>query len=65
MIESRIEEAMVAGAFDNLPGAGKPLVSTENAFEAMSGDALAHRILKNAGCAPAWVEQGKAIRYSP
>ena len=38
-------------------GAGKPLAPTENAFEAMSGDALAHRILKNAGCAPAWVEQ--------
>ena len=23
---------------------------------------VAHRILKNAGCAPAWVEQGKRIR---
>uniref|UniRef100_A0A7S4BSZ6 DnaJ homologue subfamily C member 28 conserved domain-containing protein n=1 Tax=Chrysotila carterae TaxID=13221 RepID=A0A7S4BSZ6_CHRCT len=55
---------MVDGAFDNLPGAGKPLPTDENVFEAISGEALAHRILKNAGCAPPWVERGKEIRVS-
>ncbi len=53
---------MAAGAFEALPGSGQPLRSDENVFEAIAGDGLAHRILKNAGCAPAWVEQGKAIR---
>ena len=62
MIENRIQEAMATGAFDDLPGRGKPLPIAENPFEAMSGDALAHRILKNAGCAPGWVELGKEIR---
>mmetsp|Transcript_76730 Transcript_76730/g.152109 ORF Transcript_76730/g.152109 Transcript_76730/m.152109 type:complete len:82 (+) Transcript_76730:312-557(+) len=57
VIENRIQEAMVAGAFDNLPGAGKPLNREENVFEAMSGEALAHRVLKNAGCAPGRVER--------
>ena len=62
VIENRIQEAMLAGAFDDLPGRGKPLTRDENPFEAMSGDAVAHRILKNAGIAPGWVEQGKEIR---
>ena len=58
------QEAMATGAFDDLPGQGKPLISNENPFEAMSGEALAHRVLKNAGCAPGWVEQGKEIRQA-
>ena len=59
VVESRIEEAMASGVFDDLPGAGKPLPVEENAFEAMSGEALAHRILKDAGCAPAWVHPAR------
>ena len=62
VIENRIQEAMATGAFDDLPGAGKPLPIQENPFEAMSGDAMAHRVLKNAGAAPGWVEQGREIR---
>lgn len=62
VIENRIQEAMASGAFDDLPGAGKPLKQEENVFEAISGDAMAHRILKNAGIAPGWVEQRKEIR---
>lgn len=62
VVESRIEEAIAAGAFENLPGAGRPLKDDSNAFELISGEAMAHRILKNAGCAPQWVEQGKEIR---
>jgi hypothetical protein len=62
VIENRIQEAMASGAFDDLPGHGKPLTREENPFEAISGDELAHRVLKNAGCAPPWVEKGKEIR---
>ena len=62
VVENRIQEAMATGAFDNLPGAGKPLKREENVFEQISGDAMAHRILKNAGIAPGWVEQRKEIR---
>ena len=62
VVENRIQEAMSTGAFDNLPGAGKPLKREENVFEQISGDAMAHRILKNAGIAPGWVEQRKEIR---
>lgn len=64
VIENRIQEAMATGAFEDLPGKGKPLPSNDNPFEAMSGDAMAHRVLKNAGCAPGWVEQGKEIRQA-
>jgi hypothetical protein len=64
VIENRIQEAMASGAFDDLKGHGRPLPENENPFEAMSGDALAHRVLKNAGTAPGWVEKGKAIRLA-
>lgn len=37
VVESRIEEAMASGAFDDLPGAGKPLPVDENVFEAITG----------------------------
>jgi Domain of unknown function (DUF1992) len=38
VVENRIQEAMSTGAFDNLPGAGKPLKREENVFEQISGD---------------------------
>ena len=63
LVENAIERAHRSGAFENLEGAGKPLEAREeNPYEDMSGMRVAHRILKNAGCAPAWVEQGKRIR---
>ena len=62
VIENRIQEAMASGAFEDLPGRGKPLSHEENVWESMAGEAMAHRILKNAGCAPAWVERNKEIR---
>ena len=42
-------QAMASGAFDDLPGMGKPLQHEENVWESMAGEAMAHRILKNAG----------------
>jgi hypothetical protein len=51
LVERRIEQAVARGEFDNLPGAGKPLVLDEDPLvpEEMR---VAHRILKNAGYVP-------------
>jgi hypothetical protein len=58
--ERKIREAMEDGAFDHLDGAGKPLDLRENPFEDAS-DRMAHRLLKNNGFAPAWIEEAKEI----
>ena len=58
--ERKIREAMEEGAFDHLEGAGKPLDLRENPFEDAS-DRMAHRLLKNNGFAPAWIEEAKEI----
>jgi hypothetical protein len=60
IIEERILKARKEGAFDNLDGAGKPLV-----FEDDSGIPeelrLAYKILKNADCLPPEIEMKKEI----
>lgn len=43
--------AIAAGAFDDLPGAGKPLVLDDDAL-VPAEKRVAHRILKNAGFVP-------------
>src|SRR5215831_169733 len=58
--ERKIHEAMEEGAFDHLEGAGQPLDLSENPFEDPS-DRMAHRLLKNNGFAPAWIEEAKEI----
>jgi hypothetical protein len=58
--ERKIREAMEEGAFEHLDGAGKPLDLSENPFEDPS-DRMAHRLLKNNGFAPAWIEEAKEI----
>lgn len=58
--ERKIREAMEEGAFDHLEGAGKPLDLSENPFEE-SGLRMAHRLLKNNGFAPAWIEEAREI----
>ena len=58
--ERKIREAMEEGAFDHLEGAGKPLDLKENPFEDPS-DRMAHRLLKNNGFAPQWIEEAKEI----
>lgn len=57
-IESQIQEAMAAGLFDDLPGAGKPL-----RFEGNENDPnwLGHHILKNAGVLPEWLNLAREI----
>ena len=60
-IEGAIQEAMAAGAFDNLPGAGKPLgVSREQ--QAYAGDNwLGYKLLENGGYVPEWLSLGREI----
>ena len=58
--DRKIREAMDEGAFEHLEGAGRPLDLTENPFEDPSLR-MAHRLLKNNGFAPAWIEEGKEI----
>lgn len=49
---------MEEGEFDNLPGKGRPVDLTENPFEDPDLR-MVHRLLRNAGFAPAWIEARK------
>lgn len=61
-IESQIQDAMAAGAFDNLPGAGKPLSFGEG--EGLAGDNwLGFRVLQNGGMLPEWLNLAKEIEH--
>jgi hypothetical protein len=58
--ERKILDAMRDGAFDDLPGAGKPLVLDDD--QMIPEDVrMAYRILRNAGCVPAEVEARKEV----
>ena len=58
--DRKIREAMEEGAFEHLEGAGRPLDLTENPFEDPSMR-MAHRLLRNNGFAPAWIEEAREI----
>ena len=60
LVEKKIREAMENGEFDNLPGRGEPIDLTENPFEDPEMRTV-HRLLRNAGFAPAWIEERKDI----
>lgn len=60
LIESQIQEAIESGAFDNLPGAGKPLQFTDQ--ERMAGDNwLGYKVLQNGGMLPEWLGLAREI----
>ena len=60
LIERKIREAMAEGAFDGLPHQGARLPLED---DSAAGDwALAHRMLRNAGAAPPWIESDRAAR---
>ena len=60
LIERQIREAMEGGAFEDLPHQGTPLPLED---DSASGEwALAHRMLRNAGAAPPWIEADKEAR---
>jgi len=59
-VEQQIQEAMARGAFDNLPGKGKPLpLKQEHPWETQ--DWLPNHLLANAHYAPEWAELQKQI----
>jgi hypothetical protein len=58
--DRKIQEAMNDGAFEHLDGAGEPLDLNENPFEDPA-QRMAHRLLRNNGFAPAWIEDGREI----
>jgi len=61
LVERRIQEAMAAGAFDNLPGHGKPLNLDRNPYLDPSLD-LAYGLLQHNGYTPEWIARDKEIR---
>ncbi|MCS6841374.1 MAG: DUF1992 domain-containing protein [Roseiflexus sp.] len=60
LVDRLIEQAQAAGAFDNLPGAGKPLRYDDDALTPEDMRA-GFRMLKNAGFAPLWIETRRDI----
>lgn len=58
--ERRIKEAIRQGAFENLPGMGKPL-QLEDLSLVPEDLRLAFKVLKNAGCLPHELELKKEI----
>ncbi len=56
-----IKKAVEQGEFDNLKGSGKPLNLEGNPYEQLSDLHMAHKILKDNGFAPYWIELGKEI----
>lgn len=59
LIEEKIRQAEARGEFDNLAGAGKPLVLDENPY---AGDkALGYSLLKSHGLVPREIELGQEI----
>jgi len=60
LTEKKLREAIENGEFDNLPGKGEPIDLKENPFEDPDLRTV-HRLLRNAGFAPAWIEERKDI----
>jgi hypothetical protein len=60
LVERQIRDAMAAGSFDDLPHQGERLPLED---DSAAGDwAMAHRMLRNAGMAPPWIESDKEAR---
>jgi hypothetical protein len=60
LVERQIREAMEAGAFADLPFAGERIPLED---DSAAGEwAMAHRMLRNAGAAPPWIESDKEVR---
>ena len=60
LVDRQIREAMEDGRFDDLPHQGERLPLVD---DSLAGEwAMAYRMLKNAGVAPAWIEADKDVR---
>jgi DnaJ family protein C protein 28 len=63
LIESKIQEAIAAGEFDDLPGAGKPLPVVEG--EQYAGDLwLGFKVLRQGGLLPEWLSLARDIEVA-
>jgi hypothetical protein len=60
LVERQIREAMEEGAFDGLPHQSRPIPLEDDS--AAGSWALAHRMLRNAGAAPPWIEADQDVR---
>jgi DnaJ family protein C protein 28 len=60
LVDRKIREAMAQGEFEDLSGRGQPIDLTENPYEDPEWR-TAHRMLRNAGFAPAWIEDRKDL----
>ena len=60
IVEERIRTAQQEGAFDNLPGKGKPL-NLEDDSAVPEDLRLTYKVLKNANCLPVEMELRKEI----
>ena len=60
LVDQKIREGVEQGEFDDLAGKGAPIDLSENPFEDPDWR-TAHRMLRNAGFAPAWIEERKFI----
>lgn len=58
--EERIRKAMEEGAFEGLPGTGRPLTLEDDRW-VPEDLRMAYRVLKNAGCLPPELELRKEI----
>jgi hypothetical protein len=58
--EQRIRQALEEGAFEGLPGEGRPLVLDDDRW-VPEDLRLGYRVLRNAGCLPAELELRKEI----
>jgi len=61
LVERKIGEAMKKGAFDNLPGKGRPM-DLQDDSRIPEDLRLAYKILKNANCLPPEIEEKKQIQ---
>jgi DnaJ family protein C protein 28 len=59
-VDDAIRRAVEEGAFDNLPGKGKPLRWVSD--QAAGDMALAFHMLANAGYSPDWISRNKELR---
>lgn len=59
-MDEQIKKAIEDGAFDNLPGKGKPIDLSENPFEDPSWR-MANRMLRASGFSLPWIETRKEI----
>ena len=58
--EKRIAEAQAQGAFENLPGSGKPL-ELEDMSHVPEELRMAYKVLRNAGCLPPELAERKEL----